>query len=75
MNLQAFIGKRVKLVDIDGDVFFGLADIYHFDYDTASGTSSLTFLTDAGEYLDFEETEIASIECMDVPFRELAIAV
>ena len=62
MNLKEYVGKMVRLIDIDGDIFTGHADIYHYDYDTASGIAALTFLSDDGRYLDFDENEIAHIE-------------
>ena len=75
MNLQSFVGKKVRLVDTNGNVLTGTADIYHHDYDTASGSAALTFIADSGDYLDFDESEIKSIELAYASTQELAVAV
>ena len=72
MQLWKFEGKKVRLLDSDGDVFIGYADIYHDADDTASGIASLTVIPHGGGYdsaIDFEEPEIVSIEIVtaDIP--------
>ena len=75
MNLKEYAGKMVRLIDTDGDIFTGRADIYHYDYDTASGIAAMTFLSDDGRYLDFDENEIASIEIISADIPVMATAV
>jgi len=78
MQLWKYEGKQVRLLDSDGDVFLGYADIYHDADDTASGIASLTVIPHGGEYdsaIDFEESEIVSIEIVaaDIPTMAEAI--
>ena len=78
MQLWKYEGKQVKLLDSDGDVFVGYADIYHGADDTASGFASLTVIPHGSDYdsaIDFDENEIASIEIITFDVPEMAKAI
>ena len=69
MKLWQYFGKHIKITVFDGQVFSGIADYYESALDNPKGVASIAIGN-----IEFEETEIASIECVDVPSRELAVA-
>ncbi|MDR2166657.1 MAG: hypothetical protein LBE35_02245 [Clostridiales bacterium] len=64
MHLWEYEGKRVKIVDDDGNITVGLADFYTSELDDPNGVASLTIRPDgvSGALFEFEENEIAHIE-------------
>ena len=76
MKLWEFSGKDVKIVDIDGRTFTGNVDHYTSELDP-NGIASISLAPDdrSDILINFEESEIARIECTSVPSREPAIAV
>ena len=59
----------------DGNVYRGLADIYHSAEDTSSGIASLTIALADGSLIDFDEPEIAGIEIDAITMQNMAFAV
>ena len=64
MKLWECSGKRVKITDIDGKAFVGIVDRYTSDLDNPDGVATISLDPDnrSDVYINFEETEIASIE-------------
>ena len=77
MHLSQYSGKRVLLVDADGDKFEGIADLYTSALDNPNGVASITIrqANNRGVLLEFEEPEIASIEILASPKQKMAVAV
>ena len=77
MKLWEYSGNDVKIIDIDGQVFKGNVDHYTSELDNPDEIASISLSLDNGSavLINFDATEIASIEHMDVSSRELAIAV
>ena len=77
MKLWEYSGKDVIIVDIDGRTFTGNVDHYTSELDDPNGIASISLAPDnrSDILINFEESEIARIECLSVPSRELAIAV
>ena len=70
-------GKRVVITDVDGVTHTGLLEFYTSELDDPDGIASISLAPDDRRdiLINFEESEIARIECLSVPSRELAIAV
>jgi len=78
MDLWKYEGKQVKILDTDGDIFVGYADIYHDADDAANGIAALTCIPLGGTpdmLIDFEESEIASIEIVASNVSAMAVAI
>ena len=69
MKLWQYFGKHIKITVLDGRVFSGVADYYESALDNPEGVASIAIAN-----IEFEETEIVSIECVDTSVHELAIA-
>ena len=76
MKLWEYEGKRIRLIDIDGQVFTGFIDHYTSDLDNPSGIASLSLEQDGerGNLINLEEPEIASIEILEAA-PKMAVAV
>ena len=77
MNLWMYNGKKVKIIDLNGQTFVGIAD-YHSAENNTSGVDSLAIEisdSDEGILYEFEEHEIASIELFYTVSQNLAVAV
>ena len=77
MQLWEYEGKRVRITDVDGEVFIGLADIYHHADDNESGIASISLDPDgiSDAYIGFDENEIASIEILASEIPDMAEAI
>ena len=75
MQLWEYLDEQVKITTIDGSVYIGFADIYHFAEDTSSGIASLTIALADGSLIDFDDPEIAGIEFAVITTQNMAIAV
>ena len=66
MNLWEYIGKRIKITAIDGQVLTGFGDHYTSEYDNPEGVATLSLAPDGekGILVELEEREIISIEVM-----------
>ena len=77
MKLWEYSGKRVRIIDIDGRIHKGFVDFYTSELDEPDGVATISLRPDGttGFLIDFNSGEIASIECVETPVRELAVAV
>ena len=75
MKLWMYEGKKIKLTSVAGRIYVGIADIYHEADDNESGVASLSVEISDGTYIDFDESEIASIEIIETAIQNLAVAV
>lgn len=64
MKLWEYDDKRVRITSISGRVFTGLVDRYTSELDSPDGVASISLDPDGRDdvYINFEESEIASIE-------------
>lgn len=67
MQLSEYVGKQVRLVDIDGEVFEGRCSDYSPPYDNDLEFASIGIVTREGAGFSYElyENEIKSIEVID----------
>ena len=70
MKLWQYGGKHVKIVTFGGQVFCGVAQDYVSELDNPDGVACISI----GD-IEFEESEIASIEYAAAIQKNLAIAV
>ena len=75
MKLQEYEGKRVRIIDVCGRIYIGLADIYSYADNNESGIASILFVSDDGAFIEIEETEIAKVELIGASVQSLAVAV
>jgi len=75
MRLYDYRGKTVKIIDIDGKIFQGYAAYYTSELDDPDGVACLSIEPDHNPdkiFIDFTESEIASIEVIDTDIHEMA---
>ena len=65
MNLIQYDGKRVKIVDNNHQVFYGIVTDYIFPEDNEPEEESIIFAASTGDLLEFYEEHIKSIEIID----------
>ncbi|NWL90005.1 MULTISPECIES: hypothetical protein [unclassified Paenibacillus] len=67
MNLSQYLGKRVKLIDTDGEITIGkcVCVTPALDNDPEIASIDLQTRLDAGFTIGFNEDEIKSIEVID----------
>ena len=75
MQLWKYLGKHVKVTTIYGSTQLGIADIYHYAEDTASGIAALTVALADGTLIDFDELEVATIEIISSESPIMASAI
>jgi len=65
---------RVKITDVDGQVFTGIVDHYTSELDDPDGIESLSLEPDGRNdiLINFTEAEIAGIEVIDAEVHEMA---
>ncbi|MDR2166775.1 MAG: hypothetical protein LBE35_02855 [Clostridiales bacterium] len=67
MRLWEYSGKRIRITDIDGQVFVGFGSHYTSGLDNPDGIPTFSLDPDFTNeyYINFEEAEIAAIEVLD----------
>ena len=66
MALWKYLDEQVKITTTTGNIFTGLADIYHYPEDNENGIASLTVELVDGTLIGFDENEIAHIEIFNL---------
>ena len=61
MSLKSYYGKKVNIVDTDGQEFEGIVDDYFFPEDNESGLESIVIKTGSGDFYEFTEETIEKI--------------
>lgn len=63
MNLEQYLGKKLKVTFVDGQVLTGLCNTFTGKMDTEDELyDEITIKTDKYPYVSFNESEIKSIE-------------
>ena len=75
MRLWKYEGKRVRIINKDGQVYTGLVDIYSHADDNESGIASILFVSDEGLFIEIEEPEIKKIDIIAASVKDFAVAV
>ncbi|MCL1878285.1 MAG: hypothetical protein FWF80_05465 [Defluviitaleaceae bacterium] len=77
MRLWEFEGKRIKITDVDGQVFIGACDYYTSELDDPNGVASLSLAPDGEDdiTIGFTADEIAGIEIIPDAMPVMAEAV
>lgn len=65
MNLKQFYNKKVAIVAKNGRLFEGFINDYFWPDDNENGKESIVIDTEAGEAIEFYETDIESIEIIE----------
>lgn len=60
MNLINYNNKKIKLIDVDGNVFIGMA--YYSDAETNETDEDVLIVKNGTEYYEILESDIKSIE-------------
>ena len=61
MSLKTYYGKKVNIVDSNGQMFNGIVDDYFFPEDNESGLESIVVKTGSGDFYEFTEETIEEI--------------
>ena len=64
MDLRQYDGEKVKIVDVDGQVFFGFVSDYFYPEDNEPEEESIVIDSVSGDLLEFYEKHIKSIEVL-----------
>lgn len=63
MNLEQYLGKEIRVVFVDGQILEGHCNSFTGKLDTEDELyDEITIRTDKYPYIEFNESEIASIE-------------
>ena len=63
MNLEQYLGKEIRIVFVDGQILGGHCNSFTGKLDTEDELyDEITIRTDKYPYVEFNESEIASIE-------------
>ena len=66
MKLAEYLFKKVKITDLNGNVFKGYADLYEDKEDSGYGEPSIGIILDKdGSGIEFVESEIKKIELLN----------
>lgn len=60
-ELKHYYGKKVTVVDVDGETFIGLVDEYIFPEDNENGEESIVIKTNGGDLVEFTSHSIKEI--------------
>ncbi|MBM6936917.1 hypothetical protein H7U37_00020 [Pseudoflavonifractor phocaeensis] len=60
-----YFGKKLRIHDVDGNIYTGELYGYNFDYDDAGNQFAEIDLETASHIIGFTEMEIAHIEVLD----------
>lgn len=61
MSLKSHYGKKVNIVDINGNEFSGIVEDYFFPDDNESGLESIVVKTNDGDLYEFTKETIEKI--------------
>lgn len=61
MILKSYYGKKVTVVDVNGQVFTGKVDEYFFPEDNDNGKESIILKTTDNEFVEFTDDTIEKI--------------
>lgn len=61
MELKHYYGKKVTIVDVDGNTFTGLVDDYFFPEDNEGDEESIVIKTNGGGLVEFTSKDIKEI--------------
>ena len=61
MSLKSYYGKKVNIVDTEGQMFSGVVDDYFFPEDNESGLESIVIKTESGDLYEFTEDAVERI--------------
>lgn len=61
MSLKSYHGKKVNIVDANGQIFSGIVDDYFFPDDNENGLESIVVKTVDGDFYEFTEETIEEI--------------
>lgn len=63
MELLKYNNKKISLVDIDDEIWIGMA--IYFDFDTHGSNEDVLIINNEKGYTEIYESEIKSIEIID----------
>lgn len=61
MSLKSYYGKKVTIVDVNGQIFSGIVDDYFFPDDNEHGLESIIVKVDKNDVYEFTEETIEEI--------------
>lgn len=61
MTLKSYYGKKVTVVDVNGQTFTGKVDEYFFPEDNDNGKESIILKTTDNEFIEFTDDTIEKI--------------
>jgi hypothetical protein len=65
VTLKQYYNKKVKIVDVDDEVFYGTVSDYFYPEDNEPEEESIVIDSLSGDLLEFYEKNIKSIEVVD----------
>lgn len=65
MDLEQYLGKKIRVIFIDGQVLEGVCNTFTNKFDTEDELyDEITIKTDSHPYVSFNESEVESIEVL-----------
>ena len=61
MNLEDYVGLKVEIIDVDGQVFYGVVDDHVFPNETDEEKESIVIKNHDGRLIELYPDEIKSI--------------